>query len=420
MVRDGGLQVRLGEELVGELFPGAVGRMTFAYSPSWLARPSTFPISISLPLRDEPYAGDAGHTYFANLLPEGTVREAVCRRLGISVDNDLALLRAIGGDCAGALSIVAADAETTDPRTWKYEPLDDRRLRSLVTSDRVVPLLVGGTTTRLSLAGVQDKVPIAILDDRIMLPTNGAPSTHILKFPHREFKHIPPNEAFVMGLAARVGLDAARVELTFRTGTPSLIVERYDRKRTDTPWPATRLRQEDLCQAFGLPASQKYEAEGGPTLVKSIDLVRRSVRLPLVDVERLIKWQAFNIVAGNSDGHGKNLSILHDELGPRLAPFYDLLATRHYKKLEHRLAMGIGGERNPDRIGKAQWVALAKDLELMPRVVLESAREVAERCVDEISPCRQDFTARYGNEPILPQLTRSIARRAAWFLRTTV
>ena len=85
----------------------------------------------------------------------------------------------------------------------------------------------------------------------------------------------------------------------------------------------------------------------------AITLVRGLVSDPLVDVRRLIEWQAFNVCAGNSDGHGKNLSILHDRAGARLAPFYDLLATRYYPSLDRFLAMAVGGGRDPDRLARA-------------------------------------------------------------------
>ena len=122
-------------------------------------------------------ADGRGHAFFANLLPEGAVREAICARLGISRDNDLALLRAIGGECAGALSVVAAGAEPATQRRPTYELLEDRRLQAFVDGKRTLPLLAGGPSTRLSLAGAQDKLPVAILDGRIHLPVGDAPST---------------------------------------------------------------------------------------------------------------------------------------------------------------------------------------------------------------------------------------------------
>lgn len=406
------LQVRFGAQLVGQLDPGKHGRLDFTYDASWLANSHAFQVSLSLPLRAEPYADGRGHTFFSNLLPEGAVREAVCNRLGISTDNDVALLRAIGGECAGALSVVAADDDPPPTGRARYDALDKRRLQSLVSGDRVIPLLAGGPSTRLSLAGAQDKVPVAVLDGRIHLPIGGAPSTHILKLPHLLYAHIPVNEAFVTLLAARLGLDVVTAELFTQTVPPSLLVERYDRVRVDDPWPAVRLHQEDLCQALGLPPTRKYEQEGGPTLAAAIDLVRTHVRQPVIDVLRIIDWQAFNVCAGNSDGHGKNLSILYRTREGTLAPFYDLLSTRHYPKLDRALAMGVGGRRDPDKLGRAQWEALATELELGPRAVLERVESVAERCADLVTTCAAELRERHGAQSVLQSLPAEIVKRA--------
>lgn len=405
------LSVRFGTSDVGTLDAREDGQLVFAYSPAWAARPDAFPISLTLPLDGGPYAGGAGHAFFANLLPEGGARQAVCRRLGISEDNDLALLRAIGGDCAGALSIVDPTRDAEPDPDHRYERLDARRIRALTTSD-VVPLLVGGASTRLSLAGAQDKLPVALLDGHLHLPLEGAPSTHILKLPNRRYAHLTSNEAFVEGLAAAIDLDVVRAELFTQTDPPSLLVERYDRRASQEQWPVIRLHQEDLCQALGLPPSRKYEQEGGPTLTRAVELVRAHVAQPLVDVRRLIEWQAFNIVVGNSDGHGKNLSILYDDGQAVLAPFYDLLSTRAYDSLDRRLAMSVDAQRDPDRVHRTQWEAVAGQLAIQPRVAIGFVDAVAERCLDAISEWTRAFRDRYGALPILQTLPRAITRRA--------
>ena len=408
----GDLVVRFRDHDVGVLRAGPDGVISLQYVPTWLALETAFPVSLSLPLRNAPYVGGAAHAFFANLLPEGGVREAVCRRLGISEGNDVALLRAIGGECAGALTIVDPEAPMRSSSEHDYEELSDRRLQSLVTDEQVVPLLVGGETTRLSLAGAQDKVPVALLNGKVHLPLAGSPSTHILKLPHHRYAHIPVNEAFVMGLAAKLGLDAVAVTLFTRTEPPSLLVQRYDRPTSDDPWPVTRLHQEDLCQALGLPPTRKYEQEGGPSLADVIGLVRANVSKPVVDVGRILEWQVFNVVVGNSDGHGKNLSLLHDGDRPRLAPFYDLLSTRHYAGLDPHLAMSVGGTRNPDELDRGRWTSLAKQLDVGAGVVIDIARSIAERTLEAIGPWTGELRERHGEQSILQKLPKAIARRA--------
>ena len=99
------LEVQASGRIVGELDGDDDGRMRFTYHRQWLAWAHAYPVSVSLPLGEETFAA-AGHRFFANLLPEGPLRESVCRQLKISPDNDLALLAALGEDCAGALVVV--------------------------------------------------------------------------------------------------------------------------------------------------------------------------------------------------------------------------------------------------------------------------------------------------------------------------
>lgn len=91
------LEVRYEARRVGTLRTDDRGRCRFRYVDTWLAARDAFPVSVTLPLGVEEEASGRAHAFFANLLPEGAVRQAVSRRLGISESNDVELLRAIGG-----------------------------------------------------------------------------------------------------------------------------------------------------------------------------------------------------------------------------------------------------------------------------------------------------------------------------------
>jgi hypothetical protein len=60
---------------------------------------------------------------------------------------------------------------------------------------------------------------------------------------------------------------------------------RYDRRLERRRW--RRIHQEDLCQAFGLPPSRKYESEGGPGVRQIAELIRNQSIDPQRDVESL-------------------------------------------------------------------------------------------------------------------------------------
>ncbi len=85
---------------------------------------NTAPISLTLPVRDEPYLNDAAKAYFANLLPEGDTRTAIEGKLGVTRGDDFELLKILGGDCAGAITVFPSDQPPADHgRT--YAPLSD-------------------------------------------------------------------------------------------------------------------------------------------------------------------------------------------------------------------------------------------------------------------------------------------------------
>jgi len=85
-------------------------RLTFSYSADYLALPGASPISRLLPLASTVYGDEATRAFFSNLLPEGAVLTQVARQVGISRENVFGLLEAIGGDCAGAISVSASDS----------------------------------------------------------------------------------------------------------------------------------------------------------------------------------------------------------------------------------------------------------------------------------------------------------------------
>lgn len=88
------------------------GELQFQYNPPWLEQPGAIPLSQSLPLQAEPFADQICRPFFSGLLPEGELRQRIAQQCQISQSNDFGLLAAIGGDCAGAVSLTAGDQAT--------------------------------------------------------------------------------------------------------------------------------------------------------------------------------------------------------------------------------------------------------------------------------------------------------------------
>jgi serine/threonine-protein kinase HipA len=80
-------------------------RLRFSYEPTWVAGGGA-PLSLSLPLREESMNDEECRPFFAGLLPEGEFLRAIARAFHISAGNPFSVLAEIGGECAGAVSLV--------------------------------------------------------------------------------------------------------------------------------------------------------------------------------------------------------------------------------------------------------------------------------------------------------------------------
>ena len=386
--------------LVGQLTQDRHGELGFAYAPDWLDDEAAQPLSASLPKRAEPFTRRECRPFFGGLLPEEGQRDAAAQALGVSRANDFALLDRLGGDVAGALQLLPpGEVPATLAPDQRPTPLDDAGLIRVLDALPVRPLLAGEKGLRLSLAGAQSKVPVVLLDEEVALPAPGQATTHILKPPISRFAATTENEAFVMRLAAAIGLDVAQAEARTVQDRTFLLVHRYDRA-IGADGIVRRIHQEDFCQALGVPPETKYASEGGPTFKDCFALLRRVAARPAVDVLKLLDAVIFNVIAGNADAHGKNFSILYGDEGPRLAPLYDLLATVAYPDLSPKFAMKIGKRATLAELDAKGWAAFAADtglgLPLIRRRVAEISKEVLEKAAavaEELSRPELDRTA---------------------------
>ena len=364
-------------KIAGELRLDAHGDMSFVYCADWLEDPTRRAISISLAKREKPYGRRECRPFFAGLLPEESVRDMVAAALGISRGNDFELLKALGGDVAGALTLWLKGEEP--PRYDELvatKPLGDNALIELLDKLPKRPFLAGQNGLRLSLAGAQTKLPVVLVNGRIALPAPGQPTTHILKPPIARFPATTENEAFVMRLAADVGLSVAAAMPCKIRDRMYLLVTRYDRT-TDPDKKIRRLHQEDFCQALGIPPERKYASEGGPTFKSGFELLRNAAARPAVEVLKLLDAAIFNLIAGNADAHGKNFSLLYGPEDTVLAPLYDLMCTAAYPDLTTKPAMKIADASSPKDFTTRTWQKFAEDTKIGATFVRRRVRELA-------------------------------------------
>jgi serine/threonine-protein kinase HipA len=407
------LSVYLHGQQVGQLTQATGTDYRFAYSAELVdeAGEGAIVVSNSLPVRREPYDAMATRTFFDGLLPEDARRDEIARELRVSPNDGFALLTRIGRDCAGAIVIVP-EGETIHPSDGRVSWLSEEELEELVEQLPVRPLGVAreGRRMRLSLAGVQRKLTlIRSGSGQFGEPQADAPSTHLIKPQYdAEYPDLAHNEMFCMQVARCAGLRVAETELETIAGRPCLISRRFDRSSDGAK--TTRLHQEDLCQALGLPSNLKYQESSGPGFRQLCDVLQEIGRG--ADVEALVRAAVCNFVLGNSDAHGKNFAILFAELGRQLAPLYDLVSTVVYG-LDTAMAMSIGDAFEPEEATFADWVDMSHDCDLGVDSFLALVREMAARvrgCAESVAQLAQ---AEGWQAPVIDEIVEVARRRSA-------
>lgn len=105
-------------------------------------------------------------------------------------------------------------------------------------------------------------------------------------------------EAYLNDVAAAIGLSAHETRIEAAGAQVVLVVERYDRLRTDAG--ITRIHQEDAGQALGLPwgGNAKYEnVDSRAGLAAIARLLSGSAFARTNDRDRLLALTTLNIVA---------------------------------------------------------------------------------------------------------------------------
>jgi len=352
------LNVWLNGRLVGTLRRAASGAIDFQYDPSWLAWEHGFPISLSLPLREDRYIGDPVIAVFDNLLPDSDeIRRRVAAEFHADGIDAYSLLAAIGRECIGALQFLPDGTQPGPVGAVAGDPIDDGDIARRLSSLETAPLgLIEDEDFRISLAGMQEKMALLYWNDAWYVPHGSTPTTHILKpqIGRRgdiDLSQSVENEHFCMRLLRALDMAAALTHITDFAGQRALVVERFDRRWTKDNR-LLRLPQEDCCQALSVPPTRKYESDGGPGIVEILELLKGSDD-PERDRSLFMKAQIAYWLMGATDGHAKNFSVfLYPGGGFRAAPLCDVMSTQpllaagQLRRNQMRLAMSVGDNRH--------------------------------------------------------------------------
>ena len=362
------LSVFLGNEKAGSLESTDNRGVIFIYDKNYLMNKDAVPLSASLPLQSEEFSQKQCIPFFSGLLPEEDSRKKIADYLHISETSTLKLLEALGGECAGLISILTeGDSLSTETsyslNSENYELLDDKKLSDFIEKMNTRPLIKADDKLRLSLAGAQEKLALAKINGEWYLPLNGVPSTHILK-PARtgSLSSLAQNEYICMKLAKSFGLPVPVVDLLKIAGKDVFVIERYDRIKDGNL--IQRLHQEDFCQALGIMSTSKYQNDGGPGIADIFNTITKVCTVPALETQKFLRYVIFNYLMGNCDSHGKNYSLLYKNNRVELSPLYDVVSTVIYPGLTEKLSMKIGKHYEIQKVSKEDFSLLAESLNI--------------------------------------------------------
>ncbi|WP_338811239.1 HipA N-terminal domain-containing protein (plasmid) [Agrobacterium leguminum] len=252
-------------------------------------------MSLSMPLTRAEHGPEVVEAFIAGLLPESNQhRNRIAQAFGLPAahESDFEFLRLIGRDRAGAV-VFADPAEKNralrEPPGFKVVSEEElaQLLRELPARPLVDDPVLG---TRISLAGVHDKMAVLVMGGKVALPINGFPSSHIIKVDIAGLDDSDQDRAFLPALGERLWPSCAAVANPAGRGQgfhAHRALRPHPATRTDGPALLNRTHQEDFCQALGVHPLNKYEEKGGPTRKRMAEVMKLMER-PAVDQAGLL------------------------------------------------------------------------------------------------------------------------------------
>ncbi len=318
-------------------------QLVFNYGRSYLERPNVISLyEPELPLRAGVLPVPSGMlmpSAIRDAAPDAWGRRVIINRMlgraGRDSDLDeLTYMLQSGSDRIGALDFQASARSyvAREPREASLTELLDAA--DLVQQGaRLPPALDAALFHGSSIGGARPKADIT---DR------GA--KYIAKFSAPgDLYSVVKAEFVAMRLAALAGITAAPVQLARAAGKDVLLIERFDRQRTDAGW----LRR-GMVSALTLLALDEMMARYA-SYEDLAEIIRHRFERPRATLHELFQRMMFNILCGNTDDHARNHAAFWDGEHLALTPAYDICPQPRAGN-EASQAMLITGDNRMSRI----------------------------------------------------------------------
>lgn len=369
--------------LPGNIAPVVAGKLTnnagkllFNYGQSYLARTKD-----AISIYDKELPLQAGVLPLLNGLtmpsclrdasPDAWGRRVIINRThavkGAVADNvvldELTYLLESGSDRIGALDFQSSPNEYV-PRLAGKATLDEL----LASADRVEkglplsPELDQALNHGSSIGGARPKALIEEDEKK-----------YVAKFPlSTDLYSVVKAEFIAMRLAALAGLNVAPVRMVRAANKDVLLVERFDREKTDQGW--QRKAMVSGLTLFGLDELMARYA----SYEDLAEIIRHRFAGPAATLHELFSRLVFNVLSGNTDDHARNHAAFWDGKQLALTPAYDICPQSRTGN-EASQAMLIRGQERMSRL------SLCLDAALQFQLTKAEAEKIIEKQVQVIN-----------------------------------
>jgi len=314
--------------LPGATEPVVAGRLArdgasliFNYGRSYLELEGAIPLYLpELPLRPGAIPPEPGLSMAGCLrdgAPDAWGRRVILNRTfgikgkdtDIGAIDELTYLLESGSDRIGALDFQLSPKDYV-PRMAQAATLEEL----LAAAEKVekgialTPELDQALFHGSSLGGARPKAMIEDGDKKLIAKFSSSSDTY----------NVVKAEFIAMRLAAKAGLNVAPVRLTQVGGKDVLLVERFDRLRTDEGW--QRKAMVSALTIFGLDEMMARYA----SYADLAEVIRHRFSQPKDTLRELFGRLVFNILCGNTDDHARNHAAFWDGKALALTPAYDI------------------------------------------------------------------------------------------------
>lgn len=366
--------------LPGEIKPVIAGRLesqgqltTFIYGQSYLARDKAISIfNQELPLQPGvtlPPAGLSIAGCIRDAAPDVWGRRVILNRtfgkkiLSATEDplNELCYLLESGSDRIGALDFQASPTDYM-PRANQNASLEEL----LNSAERVekgillTPELDSALHHGSSIGGARPKALIDSGDRKYIAKFSSTSDTY----------NVVKTEYVAMRLAELAGLNVAPVSLQRASGKDVLLIERFDRVKTDRGY-----TRRAVISALTLLSLDEMMARYA-SYQDLCEIIRTRFIEPKKDLKELFKRLVFNILVSNNDDHARNHAALWDGKNLALSPAYDLCPQKRGGR-ESNQAMLIQGHHKKSHLetcleASQQFLLSRKDAITLTEEIMES------------------------------------------------